>query len=449
MRDVKKREAFGLAVCAGLLAPVVLLGQLNLVEHVIDRDAHGAASLYACDLDRDGDKDILAAMYEEDRLVWWRNDGGSPITWTRLVVGEGFAQAGSVYAADLDGDSLTDVLGVARVGDEVAWWRNEGGDPILWNKHTICAGYDFAHEVYAEDLDRDGDIDVLGAASYANEVTWWRNDGGSPITWTEQVIGSGFGGAKSVHVGDFDGDETLDVVGAAILDNDVTWWHRSGGDSVTWTEYLIDGNFGGAHRVQAVDVNLDGRLDVVGAAYFAGQIAWWRNNGGNPITWSKQTIGTNFGSACIAQAIDLDGDGDMDVLGTAQSGNQVAWWRNDNNGGEPFTWTKFVIDSLRRVWPLYSCDLDGDQDNDVIAASGWAGTNEVKWWENTPAAVEEALNPTCPERDCPTVVSGSSPLPVGAMVYDASGRRVVSRRLAPGIYYLTGADGNGRKVLVR
>jgi hypothetical protein len=44
-----------------LLAPVALFGQLSLVEHVIDSNAHGAASLHACDLDRDNDNDAIAA----------------------------------------------------------------------------------------------------------------------------------------------------------------------------------------------------------------------------------------------------------------------------------------------------------------------------------------------------------------------------------------------------
>jgi len=423
------------------------LGQLNLVEHTIDDNARGAASLYVCDLDRDGDMDVLAAMYEENSIVWWRNDGRTPPGWTKFVIGDVFMQAGSVFAADIDGDSLTDVLGVARVGDEVAWWRNGGGDPIAWTKYTIRAGYDFAHEVYAEDLDRDGDMDVFGAASYENEITWWRNDGGAPVAWTEQVIGAGFTGAKSVHVGDFDGDDTLDVVGAAILDNEVTWWHNGGGDPIQWTRFRIDRSFAGAHRVQAVDVDRDGRLDVAGAAYFGHEIAWWRNDGGDTIAWTKQTIGWDFYAACIAQAIDLDGDGDMDVLGTAQSGNQVAWWRND--GGQPFTWTKFVIDSLVRVWPLYACDVDGDSDVDVVAASGWNGTNAVKWYENRGVGIAE--NPAVP---------GTKPLPPATIgwnlwlaphdarirVRDASGRIVARASPSAGVYFIE-ADGGIRKAV--
>ncbi len=421
-----------------LLLPAALAAQVTLVEHMVDSDAHGAASVYACDLDGDGDKDLLAAMYEEDRILWWRNDGGDPIIWTRLVVGDNFRQAGSVFAADLDNDSLVDVLGVARVGDEVAWWRNEGGDPVTWTKYTIRAGYDYAHEVYAEDMDRDGDMDVLGASTDLNEITWWRNDGGFPIVWTEQVIGDNFSAAKSVHVADFDGDDTLDVVGAAMWGHDVTWWRNDGGDPVRWTRFAIDDNFGGAHRVQAVDLNRDGRPDVLGAGIFSHEIAWWRNDGGDPISWTKQTIATNFGNVCIAHAADLDGDQDFDVVGTAQLGNEVAWWRNDNSGGEPFSWTKFVIDDLARAWPLYVCDLDDDLDNDVIAASSWAGTNEVKWWENQGSGIAEpgALKAARTHPGAGTIrrQMGLSATRCGR-VFDAAGRVVAGSPTRTGVYF--------------
>jgi len=143
---------------------------------------------------------------------------------------------------------------------------------------------------------------------------------------------------------------------------------------------VIDSSFYGAHRVQIVDIDQDGHLDVVGAAYFGSQIAWWRNDGDSIITWTKQIIGSQFYNACIAVSVDLDNDGDMDVLGTAQSGDQLAWWRND--GGSPIVWVKTIIAYLDRIWPLDVCDLDDDGDIDVFAASSHVGTNEVKWWEN-------------------------------------------------------------------
>ena len=355
--------------------------RVDFIGHIIDEAVRGTASLHACDLDGDSDMDILGAALEDSALVWWQNEGNRPMMWTRNVIDDNVDAAISVFAQDIDGDGDLDAVAAAGTGDEIAWWRNEGGNPLAWTKHTVRTGYDFAHEVYVHDLDRDRDADILGASSYLDELTWWRNEGGDPIRWTEQRIGIDFKRAKSLRVADFDGDGDLDVAGAALTGNEVAWWRNDGGEPIRWTKCTIHGDYKGAHRVQAVDMDSDGHTDVLAAAYLGDAIDWWRNDGGTPITWTKHAIGKDFARACIAHAADLDGDGDLDVAGTAQEGNEVAWWRNTDGLGT--TWEKCHIDSLKRVWPLFICDLDGDTDMDVVAASGWKGTHLVKWWENT------------------------------------------------------------------
>jgi hypothetical protein len=47
---------------------------------------------------------------------------------------------------------------------QVVWWRNEGGFPIEWTKEIIQTGFRWAHWVEIADLDGDGRPDVLGAA---------------------------------------------------------------------------------------------------------------------------------------------------------------------------------------------------------------------------------------------------------------------------------------------
>jgi hypothetical protein len=361
-------------------------------EHTVDDSVRGTASIHACDLDNDGDVDILGAVLEENSMVYWQNDGGNPIAWTKQVIDGDFINAISVYAADLDGDGDDDVVGAAAGGNEIAVWRNDGKNPIAWKKQTLNDEFVFAHEVYAHDLDLDGDVDVLAASTHLNTIAWWRNDGDDPIVWTEQIVDSNFVEAKSVRVADFNGDGHLDIVGAALRGNEVAWWRSDGGSPIQWKKFTIAGDFVGAHRVQAVDMDDDGDADVLAAAYgdphrplneqadSGNMIAWWRNDGGNPIAWTKQIIGKNVRRACIAYAADLDGDGNKDVLGTAQEGNEVALWRNE--GGNPIVWAKSTVAIFTRVWPLYAVDLDGDGDVDIIAGSGWKGINTVKWWEN-------------------------------------------------------------------
>lgn len=434
---------------ASVIFVTVLCSQTVWTEHIIDSYAYGTASIYVSDLDNDGDKDVVGALLEEGRMAWWRNDGGYPYQWTKFIINAYFPQAISVYAADLDNDGDQDVIGAASAGDEIAWWENNG-NASGWTKHLIRSMYDFAHEVYAHDLDMDGDMDVLGAASYLDLISWWRNDGGNPIAWTEQTIGDSCDGAKSVRVADLDNDGDNDVVGASLYDSDITWWRNDGGEPIQWTEFTIDPGFAGAHRVQTIDIDDDGDQDILAVAYFGHQIAWYRNDGGNPLAWTKQVIGTGFINACIAQAADLDGDGDLDVAASAQTSNEVAWWRND--GGSPIIWTKFFIDdNFNRVWPLYVCDLDEDDDEDVLAASGWAGIHEVRWWENVGSGIAEYnISDNSSQHPYPTIISSAAMLRVMPIskLYDITGREINTTHLTPGIYFVEADEKPLRKIVV-
>jgi hypothetical protein len=89
-------------------------------------------------------------------------------------------------------------------------------------------------------MDGDGDLDVLGAAFYADDITWWENDGGS---WTEHTVDGSFNGAVSVYSADVDGDGDSDVLGAGLTEDAVTWWENDDvagpgtGDGGSWTEH--------------------------------------------------------------------------------------------------------------------------------------------------------------------------------------------------------------------
>jgi hypothetical protein len=43
-----------------------------------------------------------------------------------------------------------------------------------WTEHILNGSFDGAHSVYAADIDDDGDVDVLGAAAYDDDIAWWE-----------------------------------------------------------------------------------------------------------------------------------------------------------------------------------------------------------------------------------------------------------------------------------
>ncbi|NQT34157.1 choice-of-anchor D domain-containing protein, partial [bacterium] len=87
--------------------------------------------------------------------------------------------AWSVYATDIDGDGDMDVLGAAYGDADITWWENDGEQDFT--EHTIAGDFDGAYSVYAADIDGDGDMDVLGAAYGADDIIWWESNLNPPI----------------------------------------------------------------------------------------------------------------------------------------------------------------------------------------------------------------------------------------------------------------------------
>ncbi len=421
-------------LCVCILFPGLLRAQISWTRHTVSDTFDGACSVHAQDINGDGLTDVVGAGWDLNAIAVWINGGGSPVVWNEQIIDTSFYGASFVFAEDVDTDGDTDILASAWSLCELAWWENSGTNPIVWTKHSIDAAFFNAHEITAADMDDDGDMDVLGAAALTDEIAWFENDGLNPINWTKHLIDDDFDGARSVKAVDIDGDGLKDVVGAALLENAVTWWHNNG--DTTWTEYPIDTLFGMAHMVYSYDIDADGDSDIVAAAYTSNAIAWWRNDGGAPIQWTKEIIDGSFLGALGVYVKDINNDGHLDVLGTADYIDDVAWW--SSNGNIPIQWTKQIIHgSCDGAWPVYAEDIDADGDNDALAAA--TNSNAIYWYENDLIGINENDNVTVGSNGPgATIIRGPVVLPHGSefSIFDISGRKVKTNALAPGIYFV-------------
>ena len=349
------------------------------VPHLVDGFVDGIVSVFAGDIDGDGDVDLMGAAWNEDALVWWQNDGCNPPAWVRHTITENFDGACHVYSCDMDFDGDLDVLGTAWYANEVAWWRNDGGSPLQWTKQTVDASFAGAHWVCAADLDDDSDLDLVAAAAVAHDIAWWRNEGGDPPQWSRWYIDQLFVSARSVQPADMDGDGDLDLVGAALNYNDIAWWRNNGGDPLLWTKHMIDGSFEDPTTAFPADIDSDGDYDVVASGFLVHSITWWRNDG-LPEQWHEETIDGAVDGAWFVYPADIDGDGDIDVVGSGREADTIHWWQNQ--GESPVTWVEYLLaEDFDGAGAIHAVDIDDDADLDVVACA--ISGDKVVWWDVT------------------------------------------------------------------
>ena len=110
-----------------------------------------------------------------------------------------------------------------------------------------------------------------------------------------------------------------------------------------------------------VDLDLDGDIDIVQAVEGADALVWYENNGSQSFT--KNTIdGSPGGSARSVSVGDIDGDGDLDISLTTYSSSNFYWY--ENNGSQSFTRRTISTDS--HLFPIL-IDLDEDGDFDFVS----------------------------------------------------------------------------------
>ena len=126
----------------------------------ITTSAVGAQSVFASDVDGDGDMDVLSASRDDDKIAWYENDGSQNFTTHDITTSADCAY--SVFASDVDGDGDMDVLSASDGDDTIAWYENDGSQNFATHNITITA--DWARSVFASDVDGDGDMDVLSAS---------------------------------------------------------------------------------------------------------------------------------------------------------------------------------------------------------------------------------------------------------------------------------------------
>jgi hypothetical protein len=254
---------------------------------------------------------------------------------------------------------------------------------VEFDSHNVTTGFDKASDVYTADLDGDGDLDALVASSYFGpNVAWFPNSDGKGRFGSARNITSTAYGALSVEAGDLDGDGDLDVLSASYYgDHDkVAWYQNTDGKGKFGSQKVIETKNADFMSAHAVDLDGDNDLDIATASRLDDTIAWYENTDGQGTFGDQQVISIKADGARAVYSADIDGDGDQDVLSASASDNEIAWYENTNGQGT-FGDQRIISSKAEGVRSVHTADIDKDGDVDVLSASFSDG--KIAWYENS------------------------------------------------------------------
>lgn len=311
------------------------------------------------DFDGDGDLDLAVGHFSHSEVSVLLGNGDGSFGATKAVAFPGDTR--SLAVADLDEDGLDDLAALSTSQSAVAVELSNGDGSFGAAAQYSAPG---AAEVIAADVTEDGDIDLV-----ANGQVFFL----ATTVFVMEARGDGsFGhhyrgndGCSDVQFGDLNGDGVDDMVLANEFSDDLTVYPGTG-----------NGFFGGGVNhpvgdrpwsVALADYDGDGQLDV---AVAQGSVTDTLTLlfGDGALGFAPPVVSTVGNTLRTAKALDVDLDGDTDLLVTSRNDNTLLVLRNDGAGSfaapEVYATTSFPFD-------LALGDMNGDGLTDaVVSASG-------------------------------------------------------------------------------
>lgn len=285
------------------------------------------------DVDGDGYTDIVQIAYFARRIVWLKNPGKTKNSWVESEI-EAIGPTEFAFLVDLNNDG--------KAQEILPQFTGAASSPVLWYElqdHTwvrhVVSPQSYGHGIGVGDLNGDGRNDILTAKGWleappnpraAGDWTFHPTDWGQTGTWE-----FGF-----MHVLDVNGDGRKDVVTTIAHASGVLWIEQMADGR--WISRTIDNTWSQSHTSALADLTGDGQVELItGKRYHARNAAadasereplglyWYEFQRGTPptsVSWVRHIIdyGGRAGTGLQMVAIDIDRDGDIDVVTGGKTG---------------------------------------------------------------------------------------------------------------------------------
>jgi hypothetical protein len=328
-------------------------------RHLIDYTFR-SEGVAAGDFNQDGKMDIAAGdvWYEAPD---WKVHEFRPVG--RYDYFKGYSNSFCNWTWDVNGDGWDDIIVIGFPGEPFYWYENPQNQSGHWKQHLIWHSACNETPLFT-DITGDGKPEIiLGSQPEAqlgyltlpdpqNATQKWEFH---PISEPGDPHQNGtFKYYHGLGTGDVNGDGRTDI----IIPHG--WWEAPADpDAVPWVFHPLKlnapgGNPPSAANIHVIDLDLDGDNDLIMSSAHAHGV-WWFENTGNNTEFKYHLIDDSFSQTHALEFADVDGNGELDLITGkrffAHQGNdpggkdpvRMFWYSIDRRKGQPPKFTRHEI----------------------------------------------------------------------------------------------------------
>ena len=385
------------ALMAGSLHGAAPAGPVDFVAHDIDANFRGGYSVSLADFNKDGKIDVIANSLQVPELAWYENPTWTRhviVAETQQIVNQAMADIDGDGIPEIVFQSSFAMQPANSAG--LNWFAHANADPRLPWKVEKIDQFPTSHHVAWADLDGDGRKELLNAPLLGEKglAPTYDQDKASifwydPRDWKRHLITDQIPGIiHRVRPVNWDGNARQQFLVASF--EGIALYRATGtGDGMKFEKQLLSrGHEEKAPRLGASDVGVgmqDGKRFLAAVEPWHGnEVVIYTESGG---AWRRRVLFDKVTSGHEIAVVDLNGDGRDDVVANDNSrvtqqnpnatpGVHVFYAPADAATGE---WIYRRIEDKAAMNGCVSADINGDKRPDLVC-TGAGGA--IKWYEN-------------------------------------------------------------------